>query len=36
MEITIKHNKQDPDQMLDDLNAKLIEVCDEYLKENNI
>jgi len=36
MEITIKHNKEDVDNMLDDINAKLIEVCDEYLKENNI
>lgn len=35
MEITIKHNKEDVDNMLDDCNAKLIEVCDEYLKENN-
>lgn len=35
MEITIKHNKEDVDNMLDDINAKLIEVCDEYLKENN-
>ena len=34
MEITIKHNKEDVDNMLDDINAKLIEVCDEYLKEN--
>ena len=36
MEITIKHNKEDVDNMLDDINAKLIEVCDEYLKENKI
>lgn len=36
MEITIKHNKEDVDNMLDDINAKLIEVCEEYLKENNI
>lgn len=36
MEVTIKHNKEDVDNMLDDINAKLIEVCDEYLKENNI
>ena len=36
MEVTIKHNKEDVDNMLDDINAKLIDVCDEYLKENNI
>jgi uncharacterized membrane protein (DUF106 family) len=36
MEVTIKHNKEDVDNMLDDINAKLIEVCDEYLKENKI
>lgn len=36
MNIIIKHAKADADQMLDDINAKLIDVCDEYLKENNI
>ena len=36
LEVIIKHNKQDPDDMLDDVNAKLIEVCEEYLDTHNI
>ena len=31
LEVIVKHNKADPDDMLDDINAKLIEVCEEYL-----
>ena len=36
MEVIVKHNKADPDDMLDDINAKLIEVCDEYLSDKKI
>lgn len=36
VEVIIKHNKKDADDMLDDINAKLIEVCDEYIKEHQI
>ena len=36
MEVIVKHNKADPDDMLDDINAKLIEVCEEYLDTHNI
>ena len=36
LEVTIKYNKSDPDNMLDDCNAHLIEVCDEYLKEHKL
>lgn len=36
LEVIIKHNKQDVDDMLDDVNAKLIEVCEEYLDTHNI
>ena len=36
LEVIIKHNKADPDDMLDDINAKLIEVCEEYLDNHNI
>jgi len=36
LEVIIKHNKQDPDDMLDDLNAKLIEVCEEYLSTHSL
>lgn len=36
MEIIIKHNKEDVDAMLDDVNAKLIEVCDEYLQSHKL
>ena len=32
LEIIIKHNKSDDDNLLDDVNAKLIEVCGEYLE----
>lgn len=35
VQLTIKQNK-DPDDMLDVVNAKLIDVCDEYLKWKNI
>lgn len=36
LEVIVKHNKADPDDMLDDINAKLIEVCEEYLDNHNI
>lgn len=36
LEVIIKHNKADPDDMLDDVNAKLIEICEEYLNTHNI
>ena len=36
VEVIVKHNKKDPDDMLDDINAKLIEVCEEYLDTHNI
>lgn len=36
MEVVIKHNKADPDAMLDDINVKLIDVCEEYLNSHNI
>lgn len=36
MEVIVKHNKADPDDMLDDINAKLIEVCERYLSDKNI
>jgi len=32
LEVIIKHNKEDADNMLDDINAKLIEVCERYLE----
>lgn len=36
LDITIKHNKADPDNMFDDINAHLIEVCDRYLKDTKL
>lgn len=36
LEVIIKHNKADPDDMLDDVNAKLIEVCGEYLEDHKL
>ena len=36
VEVIVKHNKKDPDDMLDDINAKLIEVCEDYLDTHNI
>ena len=36
MEVIVKYNKSDPDNMLDDCNAHLIEVCEDYLKEHKI
>lgn len=36
LEVIIKHNKQDPDDMLDDINAKLIDVCEEYLNTHKL
>lgn len=36
MEVIVKHNKADPDDMLDDINAKLIEVCEEYLEDKSL
>lgn len=32
LEVIIKYNKKDPDEMLDDVNAQLINVCWEYLE----
>ena len=32
LEVIIKHNKKDPDEMLDDINAQLINVCWKYLE----
>ena len=32
LEFVIKHNKEDPDDMLDCINARLIDVCEEYLE----
>ena len=36
LEVIVKHNKADPDDMLDDINAKLIEVCGGYLQGHKI
>lgn len=36
LEVIVKHNKADADAMLDDINVKLIEVCDEYLSEHKL
>ena len=36
LEVIIKHNKADPDDMLDDINAKLIEVCEGYLETHKV
>lgn len=36
LEVIIKHNKADPDAMFDLINDKLIQVCEEYLKTNNL
>lgn len=36
IEVIIKHNKQDSDAMFDDINAHLIDVCDEYLQTHKI
>lgn len=36
VEVIIKHNKSDPDNLIDDLNAKLIDVCWEYLEWKSI
>lgn len=36
LDVIIKHNKIDDDNMLDDINDKLISVCEEYLKENKL
>lgn len=36
LEVIVKHNKADPDDMLDDINAKLIEVCGGYLQDHKI
>ncbi len=36
VEIQLKFNKSDSDQMFDDLNDKLIQVCDRYLQENKM
>ena len=36
LEIILKYNKSDTDNMLDDCNAHLIEVCEDYLKEHKL
>lgn len=36
LDVIVKHNKADADAMLDDINVKLIEVCEEYLATHNI
>ena len=36
LEVIVKHNKADPDDMLDDINAKLIEVCGDYLEGHKL
>lgn len=36
LDIVIKYNKSDTDNMLDDCNAHLIEVCDKYLQEHKL
>lgn len=36
LEVIIKHNKEDDDNILDDINDKLISVCWEYLQENHL
>lgn len=36
LEVIIKHNKTDSDQMFDVINDKLIQVCEEYLETNNL
>ena len=36
LEVIIKYNKKDPDEMLDDVNAMLIQKCDEYLQSHKI
>ena len=36
LEVIVKHNKTDSDAMFDVINDKLIQVCEEYLKENNL
>lgn len=36
VEVIVKHNKADADAMLDDINAKLIDICEEYLDTHKI
>lgn len=36
LEVILKYNKSDTDNMLDDCNAHLIEVCENYLKEHKL
>lgn len=36
LEVIIKHNKSDPDAMLDEINAHLIDVCEEYLQSHKL
>lgn len=36
VEVIVKHNKADADAMLDDINVKLIDVCEEYLDTHKI
>ena len=36
VQVQLKYNKADSDQMFDDINDQLIQVCDRYIQENNI
>lgn len=36
LEVIVKHNKTDADEMLDNINAQLINVCWQYLENTNI
>lgn len=36
VQVQLKFNKADSDQMFDDINDRLIQVCDKYIQENNI
>lgn len=36
LEVIVKHNKKDPDQMIDDINDEVIKVCKEYLAQTPI
>ena len=36
VQVQLKFNKADSDQMFDDINDRLIQVCDDYIQQNNI
>lgn len=36
VQVQLKFNKADSDQMFDDINDKLIQVCEGYIQQNNI